>query len=558
MPTTQPRHTAEVIGLLHEIAQRLGLEGDNLFRARAYRTAAESLSAVTKPLGEVIAARELTSIPGIGSSIAGTIEQLYNTGSAPQLEKLRQEIPEGVIDMLAIPGMRTNQLLKLYQETGIASVEALQQALKNGQLKDKKGVTPAFLEKLQQGLKIRREAQQKQHLHSAVAVLEAAKRNLRHSHPHLRQVTIAGDVRRMCEVVEDFSVIAISDDPHATTPVLGDIRLYLCGADTFGSTLLIHTGSASHIESLAAYAKKKHLTLTADGLKKGRKVIASTTEEEMYHALGLPFIPPELREGEIEEATHHAGSRLVTVPDVQGILHAHTVRSDGANTLEEMAEATRTRGFHYLGITEHSQTASYAGGLKAAEVADQMKEADALNGTYGRRFHIFKGIESDILADGALDYPESVLKRFDFLIASIHSRFKLDRDRQTARIIRAVHHPATTILGHMTGRQLLRRPGYDVDIEAILSACAKCHVAVEINGHPWRLDMDWRLHQTALKLGCMVSINPDAHSVAEIDNVKWGVAMARKGGIPPERVLSCMTPEHFRKFIARKKRQAPR
>jgi DNA polymerase (family 10) len=560
VPKQENLQDAKIIKLLREIGQRVELQGGNRFRARAYRTAADNLSALTRPLAEVIAAGELTSIPGIGNAIAGVIEGLSQTGSDPTLEKLRQELPSGVLQMLSIPGMRTNQILKLYKETGITNVAALQKAIDSGELEGKKGLTPDFQQKIREGLRIHREAGRKQHIHRATALLEAAKKNLGKTHPELRDITIAGDLRRQCELVEDLSLVAISDKPRAAQSVLGDIRLKLCRGANFGSTLLHATGSAAHIHSLVAMAGKKNLTLTPDGLKNGRTIIASRTEEEIYNALGLPFIPPELREGhgEIEQAKKKALPNLVTLEDIQGILHAHTVRSDGANTLEEMAEATNRRGFSYLGITDHSQSAYYAGGMKAADVSEQMKEADLLNKGYGRDFHIFKGIESDILADGALDYPDTILKSFAFIIASIHSRFKMDRKTQTARILRAVKNPYTTILGHMTGRQLLRRPGYEVDIEAIMKACAECGVAVEINAHPWRLDVDWRWHQTAIKFGCMVSINPDAHSTAEIDNLKWGVAMARKGGIPADRVINCMSAHQFKRFLSGKQSKATR
>lgn len=558
MPKKDKRRTDEIIGLLHEIALRIQLQGGNRFRAQAYRTAAESLSALTRPLEEVIASRELTSIPGIGNAIAAVIERLYKSGSDPTLETLRKEIPHSVLEMLSIPGMRTNQILKLYKEVGISNVEALQKAIESGALKGKRGFTTAFRHKVLQGLKIRREAGHKQHIHRATALLEAAKLNLSRTHPNFRQITIAGDVRRQGELIEDLSLVAISDQPQAAKPVLGNIQLHLCREDNFGSTLLFATGSPAHIQALVAFAKKKHLILTPNGIKSGRKVLSSKTEEEIYEALGLDFIPPELREGhgEIEQANKNVLPPLVTREDIQGILHAHTVRSDGANTLEEMAEATRKRGFTYLGITDHSQSAHYAGGMKSVEVFEQMKEADAINKNFVGDFHIFKGIESDILAEGDLDYPDAVLRRFDFIIASIHSRFKMDRAMQTARIIRAVMNPYTTILGHMTGRQLLRRPGYDVDLEAILKVCAQFHVAVEINAHPWRLDVDWRWHQVAMKFGCIMSINPDAHSITEIDNLQWGVAMARKGGVPPERVLNCMSVQEFKRFISAKKAKA--
>jgi DNA polymerase (family 10) len=265
-------------------------------------------------------------------------------------------------------------------------------------------------------------------------------------------------------------------------------------------------------------------------------------------------VPPELREGREEIARALAGRlpNLVTDEDIAGILHAHTDRSDGLDTLEAMAEATWSRGYQYFGVADHSKSAHYAGGLSPEEVAVQQAEAEALNREYGRRFQIFKGIESDILADGALDYPDEVLETFDFVVASVHGRFKVDRAAQTERIIRAVSNPYATILGHMTGRQLLRRPGYDIDIEKVLAACAEHGVAVEINANPWRLDLDWRWHETALKLGCLMSINPDAHSTRELDLTHWGVEMARKGGVPKDRILNCLSKDEFGSYLAKR------
>jgi DNA polymerase (family 10) len=302
------------------------------------------------------------------------------------------------------------------------------------------------------------------------------------------------------------------------------------------------------------------MTLNESGLHAGEKVIASRTEEDIYRALRLSFIEPELREGrgEIDLARLGKLPKLVTDLDIRGILHAHTNRSDGADTLEVMAEATRVQGFSYFGVADHSQSAHYAGGLSLEEIADQHAEADGLNQRYSNRFRIFKGIESDILPDGSLDYPDDVLARFDFVVASVHSRFKMDRKEQTERVIAAVANPRTTILGHMTGRQLLRRPGYDVDVERVLAACAKYGVAVEINANPWRLDLDWRWHQRALDLGCMMSINPDAHSTTEIDLTHWGVEMARKGGVSRDRVLNCFDLTKFSAYLTRRRARAKR
>lgn len=276
------------------------------------------------------------------------------------------------------------------------------------------------------------------------------------------------------------------------------------------------------------------MRLERDGLYKGRTSIAAE-ETDIYQALGLPYIDPELREGrgEIERTLRGTLPKLVADQDLRGILHCHTEASDGTETLETMAKATRQRGFTYFGIADHSKSAHYAGGLSVEQIAEQHREADLLNKRFDDHFRILKGIESDILADGSLDYPDEVLDRFDFIVASIHGQFKLDRKTQTDRLLHAICNPHTTIIGHMTGRQLQRRPGYEIDVEKVLRACANHNVAVEINAHPWRLDLDWRWHQAALDLGCMMSINPDAHSIRELDHMHWGVKMARKGGVPP-------------------------
>jgi DNA polymerase (family X) len=292
---------------------------------------------------------------------------------------------------------------------------------------------------------------------------------------------------------------------------------------------------------LQEWAAGRGLALDEKGLRRGREPIPCPNEADVYAALGLPFIEPELREGRGEIALAAAGRlpELVAEADLCGLLHNHTDRSDGSHSLRTMAEATRRRGYAYFGVADHSKTARYAGGLSVEEIDAQLAEIDALNAGYAGRFRVFKGIESDILENGSLDYPDAILERFDYVVASVHSRFRLAEDAQTARIVRAVANPRTTILGHMTGRMLLRRPGYEVDVDAVLKACAQHGVAVEINCNPHRLDLDWRWHGRALELGCTMSINPDAHSTAELDLTHWGVGMARKGGVPRARVLNC-------------------
>jgi DNA polymerase (family 10) len=338
-------------------------------------------------------------------------------------------------------------------------------------------------------------------------------------------ITPAGSFRRGCELTGTLEIVAVA--PHCSqasdTRSEGDgLKIHVTSKERYGIALLLATGSDKHIEALRALALSKGWTLESDGLHDRGRILARESEEEIYNQLGLPYIAPELRESgaEVQRALRGELPELVGESDIRGILHAHTTESDGADTLEDMAKATRSRGYVYLGLTDHSQTAHYARGLKIHEVLAQQRQIDRLNKKSGGGFHIFKGIESDILADGSLDYPEDILNGFDMVIASVHSRFRMSKVEQTERIVRAIANPHTTILGHVTGRLLLRRPGYEVDMEKILRACAKYDVAVEINSNPWRLDIDWRWCARALELGCHFSINPDAHSTDEIDNIK--------------------------------------
>jgi DNA polymerase (family X) len=372
-------------------------------------------------------------------------------------------------------------------------------------------------------------------VHSALDQLQARLAHRRDFHliakPHvtLDHLTRHADV--VCNLIDVMPGRAAEQNTGSAETVNRRIVCFRRVNLPFSITLLLATGSSSHIDELRFLARSKGLVLDEKGLRRGSTIIASQNEEEIYRNLELPLIPPELREGTGEIARAQAGAlpRLVTDSDIRGVLHAHTDLSDGVDTLEAMAEATRAHGYEYFGVADHSRSAHYAGGLSIDEIAAQHAEIDRLNRKQSGGFRILKGIESDILADGSLDYPDEVLASFDFVVASVHSRFRLDREAQTERIVRAVMNPRTTILGHMTGRQLLRRPGYDVDIPRVLAACARYGVAVEINANPRRLDLDWRWHQTALELGCMMSINPDAHSTREIDLMHWGVEMAPQG-----------------------------
>jgi DNA polymerase (family 10) len=553
--------TQQVAKLLREYAQRTALRGGNPYRAKAYSRAADSLAALAQPLDDLIEENRLTEIPGVGDAIADIITKLHRNGTHPSLEKLRKEIPVGVLELLSVPGLRPDKALRLYKDLGITSLAELEAAAKDDRIRKAKGLGAALQTKILQNLAIARSGVGRLHLHRAAALLEHAMKSLRSARPDLKRLTIAGDFRRGCELVGNFSIVAeapTSGEASAAANA-GGLQVYLTDRRCFGAVLLFATGSAAHLNELQALAADKGMRLDPDGLHKGRRVIAAK-EDDIYRALGLPFIEPELREGrgEIERALKGELPRLVTDKDLRGILHCHTDASDGTETLETMAKATRQRGFEYFGVADHSKSAHYAGGLSIERIEEQHREVDRLDKELGKDFRILKGIESDILADGSLDYPDDVLARFDFVVASIHGRFKLDRKAQTERLLQAISNRHTTIIGHMTGRQLQRRPGYEIDVEKVLQACAKNDVAVEINAHPWRLDLDWRWHQAALDFGCMMSINPDAHSIRELDHMHWGVEMARKGGVPADRVVNAMPLAEIMQYLRQKRRSFAR
>jgi DNA polymerase (family 10) len=547
---------SEVARLLDEFGRRALLYGGNPYRAKAYLRAAERVALLTEPLVDLVKQQRLQDIPGVGDAIAGVITQLCQTGSYPSLEKMRADVPESVLEMLTIPGLRPDKVMKLHKELRINTIEELETAVREDRLKAIKGMGPALQRKILAGLEARQSAKAARHVHRAEELLSAAEESFKRSSLNLKKIMIAGDLRRGCELVSNLALAAEQPGGKTSRLQFGELTLYVAAPSRFGAALLFATGSESHLGQLQKLASKKGFSLNETGLYRDQKLVAAQTETEIYNALGLSFIEPELREGrgEIALARKKQLPTLVRLEDIHGILHAHTTGSDGVNTLRQMAEATRKRGYSYFGVADHSKSAHYAGGLSIEEIIAQHEFIDELNAEYGAEFQIFKGIESDILPDGSLDYPDEVLARFDFVVASVHGQFRKDRASQTERILRAVANPYTTILGHMTGRQLLRRPGYDVDIDAILAACAERGVAVEINANPWRLDLDWRWHQRGLELGSIFSINPDAHSTSEIDLTRWGLAMARKGGVPRERVLNALDLSSFREYLRTRKK----
>jgi DNA polymerase (family 10) len=538
------RDVTEVAQLLSELGQRLTLTDESPYKARAYTRAAESLLTLTIPLEDVIVQNRLREVPGVGGALESVIRQLWAEGTTPRLEQLRSEVPAGVLQMLRIPGISPDKMLRAYRELGTDSIDALEEACRTDRVAKTKGLGASLQGRLLNGIELLRRSQGQRLIHRAEELLKAVAANLLRSHPELTRIELAGDYRRGSEVVSDLAIVAEVPEAESIRVLAAgaDVKLWLADRGRYGLAFVLATGSLDHVAGLQTVATQRGLSLTQEGLFRGGDFVPCSSEEDVYRALGLPLIPPELREGsgEIEAAVADELPSPVKDADVRGLLHNHTNFSDGGNTLEEMADATRKLGFGYFGVADHSQSAGYAGGLSPERVREQWELADALNRRFRGRFRIFKGIESDIREDGSLDYPDEILSGFDYVVASIHSRFKLDPERQTERMIRAVANPHTSILGHLTGRLLLRREGYQLDIDAVLKACAVHDVAVEINANPHRLDLDWRWYRRALDLGCWLSINPDAHSVEELELTRWGVRVARKGWVPKERVLNCL------------------
>ena len=573
----------EAAGYLSEIAMLLEVTGGDRFRARAYANAARRLETSGADLPALAAAGKLTTLPGIGAGIAEVLDELVKTGRSSLHERLVAETPVGLYDVMRIKGLGAAKVHTLYRQLGIDSLDALEEAAKAGRVAALPGFGEKTAQKVLEGITFARSARGRRR----IAAAEAAAGDLLEGISALDDVAkaeIAGEVRRRMEVVEAIDVVAASRRPDAVLDVFRAVsgvqasdssnadhqaeirlsdglvaRLTCVTAAGYAAALVHATGSEAHLKQLSERAESLGFRLAADGLYRGKTRVRTADEEALYAKLGLQFIPPELREGwgEIEAAAEGKIPELVRVEDLRGTFHCHTTYSDGRATLAEMAEAARERGWAYLGIADHSKSAAYAGGLPVAKVRAQHREIDAWNAAHGgkgkKRFRLFKGVESDILADGSLDYDDDVLASFDYVVGSVHSGFRMPGREMTDRLLRAVSNPHLTILGHATGRLLLQRGGYDVDVRAVIDAAAEHGVAVEINADPARLDIDWKSARYAAERGVLVPVNPDAHSTGALDVVYWGVGVARKAWLTARQVLNTWELDEIEDYLAQRK-----
>jgi DNA polymerase (family X) len=575
----------EAAAALAEIAVLLEVVGGNPFRAKAFQAAARALETSAADLPALAAEGRLRSLPAVGAGIAGVLEELLATGTAAVLEELRAGTPAGIFDLMRIRGLGAKRIRTLYAGLGIDSLDALEEAAAAGRIRALPGFGAKTEERILAGVAFARALRGRRRRHQAIPSA-AALLELVEGLPGVIRASSAGELRRRLEVVSSLDLVAASDDPAATLAAFralqgGEpgadptvVRTHLTDglavalrsvpAEAYAAALLHDTGSEAHLEQLRARAAGQGLRLAPDGVYRGKERFQTPDEAAVYGALELAPVPPELREGwgEVEAAAAGTLPVLVETADLRGTFHCHTTWSDGRASVAEMAEAARARGWRYLGIADHSQAAGYAGGLSPAAVRRQHREIDAWNREHGGRgtdrFRLLKGIEADILADGSLDYDDRLLAGFDYVVGSVHSGFGMTEREMTARLLRAVSHPRLTILGHATGRLLLRRDGYAVDVRAVVDAAAEHGVAVEINADPARLDVDWRTARYAAERGVLVPVNPDAHSAAALGNVAYGIDVARKGWLTAPQVLNTWELEPLEEWLAeRKQKGAP-
>lgn len=525
---------ARIAEELEEFATLLALKGENPFKVRAFENAARTVAGLPD-FDAVVARGAIGSVKGIGKAIAEVVTELVATGRSREKDDLRSEFPDGLFELLRVPGLGPKKAVTLWKELGVASLGELEYAIRENRLATLSGFGEKTQRRLAEGIRFLATQAGRARLPEAFEEAARASRHLRERTPAaagLSRIEVAGELRRHLETVSELVLVVACERPELLPPLPSDLaplaaRVVAVPAARFSNALLAETGSVEHLALLAARERAGALSEPA------------ASEEEIYRRLGLPFVPPELREGRSEVALAAAGAlpRLLEASEIRGAFHLHSTFSDGRATLEEIFRDAVARGFEYVGLSDHSPAAAYAGGLSKEKVLAQWAEIERLAPRFPS-LRVFRGTEADILPDGSIDYGDDFLAGFDFVIASVHSSFHLPREEQTRRLVRAVTNPRVTMLGHATGRLLLARKGFDVDLEAVLDAAGEAGCGVEINASPYRLDLDWRLGEAARRAGVFTSINPDAHDLDGLDDVRFGVGIARKAGYGPSGVLN--------------------
>jgi DNA polymerase (family 10) len=565
--------------VLKEIGALLELLGENPFKTRAYQGAVRALEKDPRTLDDLLEGKELGKLKGIGKAIEEKIRSFAAQGHLPYLEELRELVPEGLHDLLRIPGLGPKKVRVLWQELGIQTLLGLEYVCQKDQLANLKGFGAKTQTKILEGIRFLRSASGQSLLCDVLEVgleIEAQTQAL----PGVERVALAGSLRRRSPIVKDIDLVVASGDGEALSQILVQLEgveqvimqgpsrtsvrwkgslgvdWKIVAPESYPSALAHFTGSKEHNIRLRQRAKERNLSLNEYGLTDPKGMTQKLgSEQALYKALDLAFVPPEMREdlGEIEAAAQGPLPKLLQEEDLQGVLHLHTTRSDGANDLRTMALAAMELGFQYLGVTDHSRTAVYASGLSIEELAAQREEIQEIE-KEDLGIRILQGVESDILPDGSLDYPDEVLAQLDFVIGSVHSAFQLSEEAMTARLLKAMDNPYLDMLGHLTGRILLHRKSFSLNMEKILARAGETGVVIEINASPNRLDLDYHHIPRARELGVRFSINPDAHSRKGLEDTIWGVHVARKGGVTSQEVLNTLPVEDFLAGLRRHRR----
>lgn len=565
-----------VAAVLEEIASLLDLKGENPFKSRAYTAAARTLEGLDEDFDALVREERLTDLKGVGEALAQKIATLATTGRLPYHEELKAEVPTGLLEMIRIPGLGPKKARALHDGLGIETVEQLAAACRDGRLSAVTGFGKRSETTILAGIEFLGRQVGYGLLSEATRLASALVERLAEL-DGVVEARFAGSLRRRKETVRDIDLLASHGrgaDPGAIIERftrMPDVERVLGAGDTKATVLMrsgrqvdlrvvsreefpfaLHyfTGSAEHNIAIRRRAQSMELKINEYGLWKGDRRIRCAGEQEIFERLDLAWIPPELREdrGEIEAAAGGSLPHLVEAGQIRGILHVHSTWSDGIDSLEAMVKRAVDLGYEFVGISDHSRSAGYAGGLSLERVEHQSREIDSLRRKY-RKIRILHGTESDILKDGSLDYPADLLRRFDFVIGSIHSSFTLDEELQTRRVETALANPYLTVLGHPTGRLLLQREGFRVDMERVLRAASKARKIVEINANPRRLDLDATACRRAREMGVMTSINPDAHSADDIEDVSYGVDTARRGWLEASHVANTRPWEDLRALV---------
>ncbi|MFM8413755.1 MAG: DNA polymerase/3'-5' exonuclease PolX [Planctomycetota bacterium] len=583
---------ADIAAAFEQVADLLEYQGENVFRVRAYRNAARTIDGLVESLASVRAdrSRSLTDLEGIGTDLAGKIEALLDTGRLPLLEELERQVPAVVFELMRVPGLGPKKVKALVDALGIDSLAALEDACRQGKVREVKGFGPKTEATILENLAFARDPERARLLWNEAEAIAAELLAWMRGCRAVRRVETAGSLRRGRETVGDLDILVDSDDPATvmqrlvdwpeTADVLlrGDTKTSIRGpsdvqvdlrvvpAESFGAALQYFTGSKEHNVRLRGRARDRGLSINEYGVfriaKDGGEAkgpsLAGRTEEEVYAAVELPWIPPELREGrdEIVLAEQGALPELVTLADIRGDLHMHTTATDGEATLAEMVRAAIDKGLSYVAITDHGQRVTMAHGLDRRRLLAQWGEIDRLNESLAAAGRpplvVLKGIEVDILEKGGLDLPDDVLERADWVVASLHYGQSQSRDRITARIIEAIENPNVAVIGHPTGRLINRRPAYDVDLEAVIEAAARTGTFLEINANPWRLDLDDRHAAAAKAAGVKIVISTDAHSTRGLDVMRCGILQARRAGLEVKDVANTRTLAGLKKLMKKR------